>query len=508
MKKILLGLVLMFIGTVVIGQTQKLPVQGKLYEENIPVNGVRNFTFSIPAISWSEGPITLQVTGGLYTIDLDVPSNLFESANSLSLEIEVGGSLLSTVQVHAPIEKDPTVTNHVKDGITWSEVTEKPANFDLDPSNEIQTLELDGNNLSISGGNTVEISGGTTNTTSFDSLIVGPAQLSNIFAAESQTGIDGEFESEVSQSFIALKGGRLVSIEIECSAPVNESVQFSLKRVADGQSIAGNFISDFTSSLSYQALTPLNSNVIIEQYESYILEITVQGGNYLFSVASDDPYPFGESSFGPEIDLKFRVNIEAEVGPNFSVGTDGGVGIGLSNPSAALEVNGRIKDKTGFVMPVGSILPYAGSSEAPIPEGWLLCDGSLINKVEYADLFLMLGTAWGHGDGDDNLFRLPDLRGEFLRGWSGDSGNDPQASTRIRRYPGSLQGNFVGSYQDDSIKRHRHTLDSHHTSPSSTGIVFVLGDFSSGTQSLQVTQLTGSDETRPRNAAVLYIIKY
>jgi hypothetical protein len=40
--------------------------------------------------------------------------------------------------------------------------------------------------------------------------------------------------------------------------------------------------------------------------------------------------------------------------------------------SKVQKIDGRIKDKTGFLMPVGSILPYAGDSA---PEGWLLFDG-------------------------------------------------------------------------------------------------------------------------------------
>ena len=82
-----------------------------------------------------------------------------------------------------------------------------------------------------------------------------------------------------------------------------------------------------------------------------------------------------------------------------SLTTGGDVGIGAPNPSAKLEVNGRIKDQTGYVMPVGSIVAYYG---ARAPDGWLLCDGSAIpNEAKYQDLKALLAKS-----------TTPDLRDE------------------------------------------------------------------------------------------------
>jgi microcystin-dependent protein len=84
---------------------------------------------------------------------------------------------------------------------------------------------------------------------------------------------------------------------------------------------------------------------------------------------------------------------------------------------------GRIYDKTGFVMPVGSILPYAGKDA---PEGWLLCDGSTYKKADYPDLYAVIGETYSLGSGSETQFSLPDLKARFP---VGISGNDALGAT-------------------------------------------------------------------------------
>jgi len=82
--------------------------------------------------------------------------------------------------------------------------------------------------------------------------------------------------------------------------------------------------------------------------------------------------------------------------------------------------------------PVGSILYYPTST---IPVGWLMCDGATISKTTYPLLFSKLGYLYG-GSGD--LFRLPDLRGEFIRGW--DNGRGVDAGRQVgSRQKGTIQ---------------------------------------------------------------------
>jgi microcystin-dependent protein len=57
--------------------------------------------------------------------------------------------------------------------------------------------------------------------------------------------------------------------------------------------------------------------------------------------------------------------------------------------------------------PTGVIMAYGA---AAAPTGWLLCDASAVSRTTYADLFAIIGTTYGVGDGS-TTFNLPDLRG-------------------------------------------------------------------------------------------------
>ena len=71
---------------------------------------------------------------------------------------------------------------------------------------------------------------------------------------------------------------------------------------------------------------------------------------------------------------------------------------------------GRDNIQTGLLPPTGSMLQFGGGSA---PTGWLLCDGSAVSRTgAYADLFGVIGTAYGAGDGA-TTFNLPDLRGRM-----------------------------------------------------------------------------------------------
>jgi microcystin-dependent protein len=64
------------------------------------------------------------------------------------------------------------------------------------------------------------------------------------------------------------------------------------------------------------------------------------------------------------------------------------------------------------IVPVGVVQAYAGTTT---PQGWLLCDGSAVSRTDYADLFAVIGTTYGSGDGT-STFNLPNLVDKFIEG--------------------------------------------------------------------------------------------
>jgi microcystin-dependent protein len=76
-----------------------------------------------------------------------------------------------------------------------------------------------------------------------------------------------------------------------------------------------------------------------------------------------------------------------------------------------VELNGNILVKSNPLLPVGTIVQYAGTSA---PGGWLLCQGQSVSRTEYPELFAVIGSAYGSGG--SSSFSLPDLRGRVAMG--------------------------------------------------------------------------------------------
>jgi len=167
-----------------------------------------------------------------------------------------------------------------------------------------------------------------------------------------------------------------------------------------------------------------------------------------------------------------------------------------SKPDSRANLDVFSRAETRQMAPAGLVSHFARSTA---PTGWLKANGAAVSRVAYADLFAAIGSTFGNGDGF-NTFNLPDLRGEFLRGW--DDGRGVDAGRAL----GSWQG-----HQSNSL------LEVQEARGNGTGSVTLPanGDFSpwlvGGTAgsggSINRFRLAGV-ETRTRNRAMLACIKF
>ena len=91
----------------------------------------------------------------------------------------------------------------------------------------------------------------------------------------------------------------------------------------------------------------------------------------------------------------------------------------------------------GSSLPVGAMMPYPVTNA---PSGWLLCAGQPVSRSAYPDLFAVLGTSFGAGDGS-TTFNLPDLRGRTVAGLDNMGGI---GANRVTHAQAGLIGGSVG----------------------------------------------------------------
>jgi len=159
---------------------------------------------------------------------------------------------------------------------------------------------------------------------------------------------------------------------------------------------------------------------------------------------------------------------------------------------SSTQTDSAISTAVASAVPSGAIMPF-GMSTAPT--GWLECDGAAVSRTTYAALFTAIGTTHGSGNGS-TTFNVPDLRGEFVRGWDHGKGTD--------------SGRSFASSQTDDLKSHTHsgTVGNAFGGAHLDGSGFDGGDGGgAGDWSVTTVGSTGGTETRPRNVALMYAIK-
>lgn len=162
---------------------------------------------------------------------------------------------------------------------------------------------------------------------------------------------------------------------------------------------------------------------------------------------------------------------------------------------------GTVEISTAIIdgLPIGSIIAY--STTTP-PSGYLYCDGTTYSTTTYSELFAVIGYQYG---GSGATFAVPDMRGMFMRGAFGNlNGSDPDANR------------VVGSTQTDAFQGHTHNI-AYPLWHRAAGVPYgTQGNWFSdvGNPILEPATLSPygnvrvSSETRPKNIAVAFMIKY
>ncbi|MCW0920069.1 phage tail protein [Pseudomonas sp. RG1] len=258
----------------------------------------------------------------------------------------------------------------------------------------------------------------------------------------------------------------------------------------------------------WQRATDANSSAKVTPGLTVMVEEGVANGDSLWHLTTNAPITLGTTALTFKM-LAGRTGIAAGTYKSVTVDEYGRAtagsnpetlaGFGIKDSYTKAEVEALIAKASA--LPVGSIVAFP--VDAP-PPGFLELDNSVKSTATYPDLSAYLGGKFNKGDEGVGNFRLPEARGEFLRGW--DHGREVDA------------GREIGSSQGDEIKAHSHSaLFANGAVGSGTvlGIVnSAAGDRggsgaayagSGGGQSY--ISSSGGSETRPRNIAVMWCIK-
>ena len=113
------------------------------------------------------------------------------------------------------------------------------------------------------------------------------------------------------------------------------------------------------------------------------------------------------------------------------------------------------------VVPAGAVFPYMGAVQGHptiFQDNFLLCDGSLVDRAQFASLFTAIGDIYGGGD-NINTFRLPDMRGRVVLGYQ-QAGNAPLSPTIVgdpsAQTLGGVGGRDLVTLSIDELPNHQH----------------------------------------------------
>lgn len=156
----------------------------------------------------------------------------------------------------------------------------------------------------------------------------------------------------------------------------------------------------------------------------------------------------GDVSIDADTKVKIIGATGVDIYKTLTVTPDADVRAGTLELSTSLKVGSTVNAS----VPTGSVTAYLGAYNN-LPDGWLLCNGSYVDRTTYAALFDVIGTSYGTTTASN--FRLPDLLGYMMVGGT---------STLV---PGS--GSLTGSADSylNATWDHDHSIDVPSTTSSS-----------------------------------------
>ena len=150
--------------------------------------------------------------------------------------------------------------------------------------------------------------------------------------------------------------------------------------------------------------------------------------------------------------------------------------------------------------PIGTIQAFAASS---LPNGWLLCDGSAVSRSTYSNLFGVIGTIYGNGDGS-STFNLPNLTDRFIQG---NSSVGTIKNAGLPNITGWFQNEWIYSSNTGTHGAIITDTPSSYGSAKATGTSYGYGR--SSIDASKSSSIYGSSSTvQPPSITLRYIIRY
>lgn len=176
-------------------------------------------------------------------------------------------------------------------------------------------------------------------------------------------------------------------------------------------------------------------------------------------------------------------------------------------PTPTADEDAAPKNYVDIAIPVGVVLPYAGSNSA-VPENYLICNGATISRTTYARLFSVIGTTYGNGDGS-TTFNLPNLIDRFVIGAGGTYTLNASGGSANHSHGTSSLYAGVTNYAGVIAFRNRQNVDtwtSDHTI-SWNGTVSEPQVTNNYTQGAQIYGTTDESNNMPPYRGLYYIIR-